>query len=582
MCRGARCGAGARYDGGMRTAGLFVEVRADDAAAAARRVREALVDRGEVIAAVAAPGVWGLDAVLPPAGDGRFGVEVIAPPDVAPAVAWQLAHALAAALPARVEPWFDGDVVPPELEPPLELHGVLESPLGRIGAWVDLLFRDRGEPPADAQWHLDAIGAREAHATLTARGIAPGAGVLIGHPDTGYTEHVEIWPGGAEGPIDVARACSFLPGEESAIDRLSDGPLEQPGHGTATASMIVARAGVRVPRREVDGDADLCGLAPHARIVPLRVTETVVILGWQRRLARAIETAVEIGCDVISISLGGLGGNRLERALRTAEEHGVIVVAAAGNVVRFVVAPATDPRVVACAASRVDGEPWGPSSRGAAVDVTAPGHHVWAAGWRGGAADAYPGSGTSFAAALTAGAAALWLGAHRDRLRALGVPRPQWPALFRRALAGTCERRDALPAGRYGAGLLRCDRLVAQATDALLFQPESVTPDAPDLAETFATRHALRSLVETAAEDAPGPVLEAVARVRLRTTVDALAASLDPGLREELVFHLVTDPRVRAAWAAHAVLDRTDGLVPPRASPALRDALDRWLRQRPR
>lgn len=548
--------------------GLFAELTARDAAEAGARVRAALDAAGATD--------WGVGAVLPPAGDPRWGVEVFAPPRVTPAAAWELAHGLATALTGRVEPMFAGDVVPPELAPPEELLESIDGLRARVADWLAYLSRDDDDAPPDERWHHRPIGVAEAHRLLRERRIEPGADVRIGHPDTGYTEHDELGCG-ADAPILRELGANFMPGEpeDDPRDRRTTGPMKQPGHGTATASMIVARDGVRVPRRR-GGDADLSGIAPAARVVPLRVTETVIIHGWQERLARAIEHAIAAGCHVVSISLGGIGGNRLERAVRRAEEAGVIVVAAAGNVVPFVVAPASDPLVVACAASRIDGRPWALSSAGAAVDITAPGHHVWAAGWDGSAAIAYPGSGSSFAAALTAGAAALWLCGHRDALRARGIAVHRWPALFRRALAATAERTTALAGGRHGAGLLRCDRLVAQSVDALLAMdaigfesPDGLEAIAPDPRRVAPERTPLGALLEAGA-GAPD---------RARETVESLASTLPAAARHELTFHLTLDPLLRHAWGnwsrQRPVLPST--LIPARASPPLRAALQTWL-----
>jgi len=94
----------------------------------------------------------------------------------------------------------------------------------------------------------------------------------------------------------------------------------------------------------------------------------------------------------------------------------MIVMAAAGNYVRFVTAPASYDSCLAVAATGPGDVPWDGSSRGSAVDVAAPGHCVYVAGfdW-----DTRPpgeafgtSSGTSYAVAHLAGAAALWVAHH--------------------------------------------------------------------------------------------------------------------------------------------------------------------------
>jgi serine protease len=138
-------------------------------------------------------------------------------------------------------------------------------------------------------------------------------------------------------------------------------------------------------------------------------------------MARAIAAAVDAGAHVISISAGGLWSWALARAVRDATRRGVVIVAAAGNHVRTVVWPARFPDVIALGATDRDDQPWRGSSRGPRVALTAPGVAVPCAKAGGGLR---PGTGTSYATALTAGAVATWLSFHgRDRLLAMYGPR---------------------------------------------------------------------------------------------------------------------------------------------------------------
>src|SRR5205814_2032489 len=160
------------------------------------------------------------------------------------------------------------------------------------------------------------------------------------------------------------------------------------------------------------------------RLIPYRVAPTVVI--WDRaRLADAIIRATDAGCHVLSISMGGLPLDYLERALHYAVSNGVIVCCAAGNifgandVLHAVVWPAHYPEALAVAASNANDQPWSGSSRGPEVDITAPGESVWHAIAEKGKplTQVARGDGTSFAVATAAGVAALWLAYHgRERL----------------------------------------------------------------------------------------------------------------------------------------------------------------------
>jgi serine protease len=133
-------------------------------------------------------------------------------------------------------------------------------------------------------------------------------------------------------------------------------------------------------------------------------------------VARAVDVARERGCHIITMALGGRGFIGLRDAIRAAVADGVIVMAAAGNRVRFVVAPAAYPECIAVAATTCESRPWSGSSGGVAVDISAPGAGVWVAGVL---VDAVPrefvvdrSAGTSFAVSALAGVAALWLAHH--------------------------------------------------------------------------------------------------------------------------------------------------------------------------
>ncbi|MGZ7032523.1 MAG: S8 family serine peptidase, partial [Thermoanaerobaculia bacterium] len=155
-------------------------------------------------------------------------------------------------------------------------------------------------------------------------------------------------------------------------------------------------------------------------------------------------TRVKKKADVISISMGGVPSWGLWKAVRYAESRGVIVVAAAGNEVGFVVWPARFSETVAVAASNVDCGIWEGSSRGSAVDITAPGETVWhAQSDLDGSESIGVGQGTTFATATTAGVAALWLDYHRNDAAMAGLRSGgQVTAAFRNALQAAAWRPD--------------------------------------------------------------------------------------------------------------------------------------------
>jgi subtilisin family serine protease len=313
-----------------------------------------------------------------------------------------------------------------EIEP--DLDSTIFRPSPNAYRVCEALGKETSEP----RWAVEQIGCPAAW------GHSRGAGVLIGHPDTGFVEHPEL-----KGAIDEERDYDLLEGDDEAHDVLTGvPPLQFPGHGTGTASVIASR----------DAGVDLVGVAPEAMVVPFRVARSVVLLRGSR-LLKGIRLARERNCQVISISLGGLFlGSALRRELDAAVAEGRIVIAAAGQPVRFVVEPASYASTIAAAGSTFDREPWKWTARGESVDVCAPAAHVPRADAKTG--EVTPSDGTSFSTALTAGVAALWLAKHREALLE-GDPAEIVPK-FRSLLRISAEA--GAPAGwdgeNYGAGIV--------------------------------------------------------------------------------------------------------------------------------
>lgn len=364
--------------------------------------------------------------------------------------------------------------------------------------------------PARRDWHLtdptdalldsntadgqDVIGAIDAYgawdvlgASAGQNGASAGAGIVIGHPDTGYREHADY----PVGQIDTVRAydafdnaSSMFAGFEQfeGIGRHPLTPTAFPyivQHGTFTASVIVA------PQSRDDRDGrEMIGVAPGATILPLRCVDTVILAG-DLELIRAIEHAIFTDVDVISISLGGSPHPALLDALRTAIEAGIIVVAAAGQpsggfpLPNQVVAPAAWPEVIAVGGS-IGGRAWFGCFSGPEVDFCAPAVEVERAGFNtDGSQRTGGGRGTSFATAMTAGAAALWLQHHGGRAAIQSsVPGVSVQQVFRHLARETSYRPSDLqsigtdagwPAG-FGSGILN----VRQLLEADLPQPSDV------------------------------------------------------------------------------------------------------------
>jgi len=288
----------------------------------------------------------------------------------------------------------------------------------------------------------------------------PGHGVVIAHPDTGYTHHPEITEN-----LLLEKGHNFIRPEREPLDLLetSGGEvINNPGHGTSTASLMISPPDAQ---GNYSNDKYVVGVAPGAKLVPLRVSYSVVLLST-RALAQAIQYAADNGCHVINISLGTAFPNRrLRSAIAYAQERGVIIVAASGTMVPYVIYPAAYDEVIAVSGSNIRREIWRGASRGRRVDVTAPAQALWHAKPRK-KDDVFTfnieqDSGTSFSAPLVAGVAALWLSYHdRDKLiERYGAP--NIPIIFNQMLQESCDRFPTWEPNKFGAGIVNAEKLMA-------------------------------------------------------------------------------------------------------------------------
>lgn len=306
------------------------------------------------------------------------------------------------------------------------------------------------------KWALEQCNVPAAWALFASTGGNPGEHVLIGHPDSGFVEHPELDLSRIQ--LDFDR--DFLDDDFETRTRNS----KHGSHGLATASVIMSGPG--------DNGDSVLGPATHSQLLPLRVTKPgwfpspVLFSRGMRRLRDAVDYAIARQCRVISISLGGLEFEGLHKALRRAEAAGVIVCAAAGSKVGFVVSPASYPETIAVAGSTISRGPWAESCRGPAVDITAPAESVWRAIVSDhGEMRSERGHGTSYATALLAGIAALWLSYRRADLAS--YDKSQVPRIFRHLLHTTAATNHKLPKHEFGAGIVDAYALLSASLPSL-------------------------------------------------------------------------------------------------------------------
>jgi subtilisin family serine protease len=183
------------------------------------------------------------------------------------------------------------------------------------------------------------------------------------------------------------------------VDPQDDGDTDLVGHGTTVAALIAGK----------DDDAGVIGIAPKAKILPVRVLDQENRYDDALVVAKGVRWAVDHGARVINLSLGGSGNSApLAAALDYAFARDVVVVACTGNASASpstgVWYPAREPGVLAVAGMERDGDVlW------ARLDHRQGdrGHRTGHPARRRSPGRLLAGQGTSFAAPMVSGTAAL-------------------------------------------------------------------------------------------------------------------------------------------------------------------------------
>ena len=424
--------------------------------------------------------VGGKDAVI--TGDTTKGNQrriTIELPAVPYQQAWTAAHALQtelkeAGIKATVEPILS---INPAQKERISREGDANNP-DYIKEWPPSLQQGT----VGIGWHLDDQHSQLSKAHNTVFTNNPNAHIRIAHFDTGYIEGHIALPFGLK--KDLAR--SFVKNEDpnQAIDKTDSG---QDGHGLGTMTLL---AGNKVTKEDTfDEFEGYIGGAPLAEIVPVRISESVVIMN-DRNFCDAIDYAIEQNCEVMSMSMAGKPSKRMAKAVNDAYEAGIVLVTAASNcwykgagalLPKCVMFPAAFKRVIAATGAMYDHKPydvnflqqarfnittqymqgsWGPPSRMTRALAAYTPNTPWASSHF---KFVRSGGGTSSATPQVAAAAALWIAHHRSELEQKGyyTDGNKWKKVeaVRLALFTAAAKDDVFPDWEkyYGNGILRAD-----------------------------------------------------------------------------------------------------------------------------
>lgn len=269
------------------------------------------------------------------------------------------------------------------------------------------------------QWYLDAMRADDLW------NVSTGKGVTVAVVDTGVN------PEAAEIRGRVLKGKDFYSPNPDPWN-------DTDGHGTNMAITIAGRS--------IQGGVK--GLAPDAKILPVKALKEEASFGAQGAAAKGIRYAADTDAQIINISMGGspYGKDRAEvdSAVSYALKKGKLVFAATGNDGQEGVEyPAAAPGVVAVGSVGPTGKVSKFSDFGAQVTLAAPGEEIPIHCTK---TEGYcRGDGTSAATALASASAALIWSKH-----------PDWTAnQVLRVMMETAGHDGPVPSKHIGYGTIR-------------------------------------------------------------------------------------------------------------------------------
>ena len=226
------------------------------------------------------------------------------------------------------------------------------------------------------EWNMKAIDADDVNQSNNKNKIKVKIAIL----DSG----VDYTPG-----VEIKSKINFVEEEMSFNPMFQD----MTGHGTGIAGIIISQ-----------GEMGVRGINPNAELYSIKVldrenTSTI------SRIVKGIYWCIDHDINIINMSFGThIYSEILEKAVKDANEAGILMIGAAGNDDAAVEYPAAFEEVMAVASSDTGSEISDFSNTGKELEVAAPGEYIKTAGQFGGCVVT---SGTSIAAAHVTGAASL-------------------------------------------------------------------------------------------------------------------------------------------------------------------------------
>jgi type VII secretion-associated serine protease mycosin len=286
------------------------------------------------------------------------------------------------------------------------------------------------------QWHLRYLHVAEAQK------ISRGKGVTVAVVDSGVDPHPDL-------------VKNLLTGTDIASGS-GDGKQDRDSHGTEMAGLIAAHG--------KSGNNGALGIAPEAKILPIRYFAGGGGQGDSDKLAAGIEWAISKEAKVINVSSAGGSSAQLLNAVQHAISSDVVVVAGVGNTSKSfgVDYPAALDGVLAVGATDRNGNHAEVSVTGPELMICAPGVDIYSTSYKGHYGVS---TGTSDATAIVSGAVALIRSKYPD------LPAKE---VVHRLTATAIDKGDPGRDEEYGYGVL--DLVAALTADVPPL--EAATPSA--------------------------------------------------------------------------------------------------------
>jgi hypothetical protein len=289
--------------------------------------------------------------------------------------------------------------------------------------------RTRGRVVPRLVIRLVVVGALLALVGLRSFVVPSPAGAVTGQYWTGKLQLSKVWKITRGAGVTVAVVDSgvprtgdlgsrLLPGRSFAIG--SDNARIDPGVSTGGIGGTYSHGQNMAELIAGDGSSGLVGIAPQARILPVKVALSTGQNIPDSAVAQGIRYAVDQGVQVVNASVGAVGGctSAVGAAVKYAYQHDIIVVVSSGDSgLGQVDTPANCPGALAVSGIDSNARPWSGSNYGPEVDVTNFAKDIPGVSSTGGQG---PTNGTSAAAAFTSGEVALLRAAYpHDSARAI-------------------------------------------------------------------------------------------------------------------------------------------------------------------